>query len=523
MTEYRDHELGDNAIDEFAANLYKHPESSIIKEAVTNGLDQQELSEAVVKIWTHVGDDNEDNIVIMDWGTGILDINEFVQVAKGYKTLGNIINSCDSNNSHYTGHKGLGKFGFLYLSKSKTVVFYSNRPEQTFNGRKYEALGMVITMRPKKVGGFEIEYKNNDKALDHPGVMVVIKDVDYCKVLTEERLYKSLQKLFVRKIVLGAKIYLNDKLVVLPDGYDRDEYPLFRLNDNTQIYGNMIKTSKPEPNNIDVFIKDIFVQSLSFEHKVKGWVNDNMLMPTSSRESIREDNRYEGFHKNLTEYLDAHFEKPNQNKEDVVMNSEKVKMDALMKLLLLQQANLKGRYDTSSDISGEILSDPGGKKREKRSNYQLTDDTGDPNADFVIPIGDGTKGGGPPIIHDGTGKGVPGIEGDGTHDVLVFPKDKPKEKDKKKGPIRPLISCITDDMGFAYPPSIQIDAMTFKINISWPQAVAAMQAKGSDAAYVFLSVIAPAAIDYECKMNNEILGREEWQNRFFTYVRAVME
>ena len=52
--------------------------------------------------------------------------------------------------------------------------------------------------------------------------------------------------------------------------------------------------SKPKNNNIDVYVKNVFVEAINVEdYKVEGWVNNNFLELETNRDGIYEgDDNY---------------------------------------------------------------------------------------------------------------------------------------------------------------------------------------------------------------------------------------
>lgn len=505
------HEFGDNAINELSQHLYKSPKSAI-KEATSNGLDQQDKN-ARIEIFTNVSPDGD--IIIEDWGTGIENYDDFRTGLRGFKSVGDRISSYQTIDPGIAGNKGLGKYSFLMLSGTDppTVEFYSHRPKVE---GKYKALGMKVTMFQRVKDGFISEPMDTTEALEHPGVKVVIKNAKDI-LPRDSSLMQYLSKVYAIRIANGAKIFLNGNQILPPEDFDPKEEPLFIMDDGTVISGNLKAADKSQSNNIQVFIKTIFVDDLSFEHKVTGWINDNLLIPTSSRESIEETTRYREFHEKLTAYLDEYFEKPTSEKLSRMPN-EKQKIQLGLKLIQHQKERLSGEFDETSLFLGDITGGmEKGKKWIKKTGMFLTNTGGDENAPPIIPIGPGTRH--PGTRHGGTGT-KPGIEAGGDHDILTTENNTPR---LRVGPIRANLKYIYSDAGFDKPPSEQINENKVLINTSWPQSKKAYKSKGQDWEAVFLPVVAPAFINYEIKIKEENLSNEEWQKRLAEYVRVGLE
>ncbi|HEY7079168.1 MAG TPA: hypothetical protein VH500_05670, partial [Nitrososphaeraceae archaeon] len=223
-------EFGRGIIRELSKYLYKNPKSAY-KEAVSNALDQMTKDLKRVEIYTDVPPDGD--IVIEDWGTGIEDYHRFKHVAIGDKIVDGRVSSYDIMDENIIGQKGLGKLSFLNLSSIGTVEFFSHSAK----------VGMKIQMTDE-LDGFTMEPINNVDALSHPGLKVVIKKAKK-KLISDNILTEYLSKAFAIRISRGAKIFVNNKQVMKPSGFDSREYPLFQLDDGTWIKGNLKAVEKP--------------------------------------------------------------------------------------------------------------------------------------------------------------------------------------------------------------------------------------------------------------------------------------
>ena len=302
------HEFGRGVIRELAKYLYKSPKSAF-KEAVSNALDQMAKDNARVEIYTDVLPDGD--IVIEDWGTGIEDFERFKHIAIGDKIVDGRVSSYQIIDKNIIGQKGLGKLSLLNLSSIATVEFYSHSKN----------VGMKIVMTDE-LDGFTCQYLNNIDALPHPGVKVVIKQARK-KLITEGELIKYLSKVFPIRIERGTKIFVNDNRVTKPEGFD-SEYPLFQLDEGTWVKGNLKVVEKPQLNNLDIFVKNVYVDSKGFDFKVEGWLNYNKLQLTSSRDAIHEEGvEYEKFIQCLTKYLEENYEKKKTENKEQHVKAEK--------------------------------------------------------------------------------------------------------------------------------------------------------------------------------------------------------
>ena len=58
----------------------------------------------------------------------------------------------------------------------------------------------------------------------------------------------------------------------------------------SKVFGNLKSVEKPKPNNIEIFVKRVSVDSKEFDYKVEGWVNCDALDLETSRDGIYEGN-----------------------------------------------------------------------------------------------------------------------------------------------------------------------------------------------------------------------------------------
>jgi hypothetical protein len=96
------------------------------------------------------------------------------------------------------------------------------------------------------------------------------------------------------------------------------------LDDGTWIKGNLNVVEKPQLNNLDIFVRNVYVDSKGFDFKVEGWLNYNKLQLTSSRDAIHEEGvEHEKFIQGLTKHLEENYEKKKTEKKDQHVRAEK--------------------------------------------------------------------------------------------------------------------------------------------------------------------------------------------------------
>jgi hypothetical protein len=307
--------FGRGLIREISKYVYKNP-IVVYREAVSNALDAmdpyRELEKPCMKIYTNHGPDGD--IVIEDWGTGIENYGEFLTIAEGEKRVRGELSSYEKVSDRIIGQKGMGKMSFLSMSSINKVEFFSNN----------EKLGLhiILTDDPNDV---KIEFMNSQLALPHHGLKVIIKKAK--KIIPEGRVIEYLSKVFALRIARGAKIYVNANQVKKPELFDSNQgiEPVFELNGGTKIYGNLKHVEKPKTDNIDIFVKKIFVSSKGFGYKVEGWINCDQLELTTSRDEVYEGNEvYTDFMTKLMSHIEENFEKKLDNIEKQVKSEKKI-------------------------------------------------------------------------------------------------------------------------------------------------------------------------------------------------------
>ena len=82
----------------------------------------------------------------------------------------------------------------------------------------------------------------------------------------------------------GLKYLLMEIQIHKPEGFDSSQFKLFELSNGTKVFGNLNSVEKPKPNNIEIYVKQVFVDSKEFDYKVEGWINCDALELETSRD-----------------------------------------------------------------------------------------------------------------------------------------------------------------------------------------------------------------------------------------------
>ena len=391
------HEFGSGTLRELAS-LYKNPIAAI-REAVSNGLDAMIPYPENQKIEIRTNVPPNGDIEIEDWGTGIEDFNLFKYISIGQKVVANEISSYERVNEKIIGQKGVGKASFLKLSEDESVEFYSNSGQ----------VGMFVAMTFE--GFTEPDYKNSNLILPHHGLKVVIKNA---KKLRSTDLRNYLSKTFAIRLARGAKILLNDQPVHSPEGFDSKWDDLFDLGNGSKVKGNLAHVERPEQNNIDIFVKRVYVESIPVDFKVEGWINCDDLVLQPSREGVYEGNEiYEEFMKKLIANLDRNFERKSEGEEKRVRSSKQI-----AKMFV---SVIKSIHDLYPDMAKPLIY--GNASNEKDKN-NLTKIRGGNEGPFIKERGSLDKTG---RVNDTTGKplqsGNGAKQGNGKPKTQVFDGD----------------------------------------------------------------------------------------------------
>lgn len=378
------HEFGQGIIPELSTKLYGRPISAF-REAISNGLDamirnSEKNLEKRIEIRTNVSPNKD--IEIEDWGTGILDYQLFKVISLGKKHVEGEISSNEKPNEKIIGQKGMGKLSYLNLSEIGIVEFHSN------NG----SLGMQITMTKE---GFTVIYKDSQLVLNHRGLKAIIKKAKG-SLPDSKSLIEYLSKCFALRIARGAKIFVNGIKVNKPQDFDSNQFELFRMSNGISVYGNLNNVEKPKPNNVEIFVKQVYVDSKGFDYKVQGWLNCDILDLLTSRDGLYEgSNVYAEFMKKLLEHLDNNFEKKSQPEEREIKSGKQILntflhvIKAIHNYFPNMQKPLLSGSESNLRGMGSFSNIDGGPSSPCSENKGIIDETSKERLIIAKPIGNG--------------------------------------------------------------------------------------------------------------------------------------
>jgi len=192
------------------------------------------------------------------------------------------------------------------------------------------------------------------------------------------------------------------------------------------VRGQLNDVDKPKSNNIDIFVKHIFVETDNYDYKVEGWINVDNFELEIGRNRVYEDARiYPEFRKKFYEYLDKHYEKASQTVEKEVKGIKQLQEMANNLIKHFCELNpemiapLISGSKASQGIKGKHPIASSATRQEKWNQIKGIIDVTD--SDDSIPgipsgNGNGSKGGG----HKGEGRTpVPVLKGQGERKFVV--------------------------------------------------------------------------------------------------------
>lgn len=477
-------------------DVYSNPKVAI-REVLTNIYDQflheaaansMHFNEAYVEI-----NPIAKTIRIYDYATGIENVEEFKIIGsnRGGKVVGSRISTVKNPDEDVIGQFHIGKAAFPSLSNreiGRVVKFESN------NGKEGIRLAMMI----RKIEGgddFEIgwdkQYSSRfPKELAHLarkekeiGLSIEIEDVkkEFLKIETVKEIIAKQFGLLIR--IKGFKIFIRDVTKTTTDQFEQilasqeletKGASILQVSEDSShvLTHRFVPSEKPAFENIDLYIKWIYITSFRLPYKVKGWYNDNKTRLIANREKPRIDDIFDAAKDKLTSYIAANFEK--EGKTNTVRIKGLNRLEKIVKNMLKIVQNdyatdpivLSGVLDEVSNIKGQIETDPhkrGGWQR--RNDMQLVSEGGDPNGEPIIPIGKGKKRkGGKRTTGSADSHLASGIEG-GDHPALVgvSTNDRPKT-----GNIDPSFRIDPKDIGADKPLTYMERANLLYLNTDQP-------------------------------------------------------
>lgn len=477
------------------------------REAVSNAYDQYQhkaLKEKEKVIYVTL-DPYRRIITCTDHATGIENLQNFQDVgnedAEGIsgKMVGDQISSYQNINPKIIGQIHVGKLTYVNASSSKQVKIYSNNGER----------GDILTMLEYGWGEPEHFSKQHANiALPHIGVKVEILDAKP-ELLKMKKAYEHLSEWFGILIARGLKIYIRDVTsteyigeydslwlqVLKPNDLktDNEVYkdPLLRMSSGRYITCRLTPINKPShEDNIDVYVKGVYIRSIHVDYLVKGWVNCDDLELDTSRDRFMqsEDSTYPEFITFLEKYIIKEgYEKQSRARNKI--RSEK-QLEALGTIALEIWSKL---FPEESAPAGE--DNPQGQEGN--------------------PLSTGEEGTGEIEKRDpGDTEGTATGSGGGTR----TPKKTQVGKSKDKKPITPKMRWDTLPRG-SMPTMFMESADQMIVNTDRDASSIIMDASPKLIFRVVIPFMVKAVVNFNTRGKG--IDHETWDEMFETYINAV--
>lgn len=226
------------------------------------------------------------NTICEDWGTGIMDLGQFVRISvPSYAHV--------KRGKSEIGYFGVGKTSFVMQSQTEHVIF------ESANG----SVGQIVDLAPDEEDrlSYLAQPIDQNKVLNHRGLRATILDVK--QRLSAQNLADYIGEQFAPKIMLekfdisvidvdGTRYISNAPTGFKPHGKD----PLFVLSDGTPIFGVLTK-GKTAQGNFQIFRRGVKITDpLAAVYRVDSesyLLIDSQLPPletmTAGRDSLQEE------------------------------------------------------------------------------------------------------------------------------------------------------------------------------------------------------------------------------------------
>lgn len=401
----------------------------------------------------------------VDYAGGIKDIEDFKKFFRDKepsKQVGDTISTLSNPDDNMIGYWHAGKASFLKMSRTtegEIVYFRSN------NG---ESGDVLIMMLHGEAVGWKTPISHYEKEYMHlakPELGLTVEATNIVDDLLDlTQLIKDISKWFGIRIARGLKIFIRDEAIEgsgwiridKPEDLDTHEdlrTPELLLSNGKYITHHLTEIQKPKWNNIDIYVKHVYIKSIHIERKVHGWINCNSFQLNGPRDGFDTGigTMYSEGCEKLVKYINDNFEAIESKAPK--LTHEKDMNELLLKYLL--KANifeqepicLSGSIDKDSKLKGEIKQGEGELGKWERKTDQKITNTGG-NDDKVIVFAKNKreiprKPPGPCPGNPDDTKDNPTYE-DGGNKIIATRTDIPREQ---RGPIKPNANVNLGPLG----------------------------------------------------------------------------
>jgi hypothetical protein len=465
--------------------IYNSPDVGL-REMIANSADQYlDLNKHTCKHFKEI--DIEVNKITrtlkdIDYATGIVtDLEKFQQFFaddKDVKTVGSQVSTLDNPHAEMIGVYHVGKGSYFKMSDRETgkiAQFRSN------NGK--EGLTFHMMLRGEDDPGWDREYRYQQRlcteAKPEIGLTVEVYDVVE-ELLKPSRIVNLISKWFGIRIKRGLKITVTDTSntitrenpirVQAPADLDTANEiktnPALKLSSGQYVTYCLKHKAKPKYENIDVYVKHVFIKSIHVDCRAEGWINCDDFKLTGARDAFQTGGREGAIYKEGMAQFEifAVKEYGKQEKERVEITGQ-TEMNKYLQNILEEAVGLfpedqviLAGVPNRAGVKGNVIDDVNDKERTERvDNVKIIKTGGDPS-DPVKVIGPGHKRDGPrsDVCGPDDEEPEPGdpdyrtyVEGEGKRSIIrCYGETKPKT-----GPVKPSIR-------FSYEPLVEEDRMS---------------------------------------------------------------
>jgi hypothetical protein len=502
MTTFKPFEYGRSLSILLSLYLYTVPEVAI-REMISNSRDQY-LDKRTFGTANHgkffiTIDPARKKFRGADYATGIIspDFQKFGSDTLG-KSVGDRFSSVENPDEEMIGQFHLGKASYAKMSLVKegpAVSFYSN------NG--IEGLILEMCMEHTELGiepvwkdpPYRLPPKLIDQVREEKGVGLTVEIHDVVPKLLRSYYVKQVVGeqfaiLIHRKII---QILLQDLSAPIPEFkpvaaadwiLDCKEEKLAMDGDHVMTHC-LMPEEKPPYENVRVCVKHVFIKSIHFENKVKGWLNYNRLRPNIPRDGFLDDDRYSEMLRYVTPLIDERFERLHTKKDPKLKGLNdltKLFKDMIKNAMQLYERDpiiLSGVFNELSDIKGNLLKTDEKNRKDlekkkgpisKTGKGKESGDLEDAEGEIVIPInqkGTGVDGGG--IGTKGGTKATWETDEENGREREYLTPNLNEDKDRPEtGPIKPALQIIDEELGLEKPITYMPNASKLILNKSQP-------------------------------------------------------
>jgi hypothetical protein len=414
-----------------------------------------------------------------DNATGIVvPMDDFKLIAAddpmGGKVVGNQKSTYNQPHETIVGQWHIGKASYIKMSErkeGKVVTFSSN------NGKEGNIECLTVMSNGEIGWGKSFTYPQENAHLAKQEIGMAVQVVDVVPELLKIRsvsdsLRRDLGILIAR---YGFKVFIRDKSqgeeykpITPPNDLDTKgevhDQPELEQRNGKYISHCLKRVEKPKWDNIDIYVKYVYIKSIHVDRKVTGWINYNAFNLNLARDGFENDEVYNEAMEKFNKFIAANYEPLDSDKKRGKLQGEKELNEAFAKMLEKvpnlfpsDPLQLSGNQ-SDSGTAGEVKEGGRNKNWIKQENCKIVENAGDPEESRIIAIGQGSG----LDIRGGKGS-AKGIEPDGKSTVI---RQTDNDKKARIGPVKPRPKTVEGDAEDK-PMVFMPDDTVLMLNTSW--------------------------------------------------------